>query len=60
MMEKTWQQEPETTGHMASTVRKQREPNTGAQLTLSFILDLGTLVSGMVSPTVKAGLPTSI
>ncbi|EGV99061.1 hypothetical protein I79_005511 [Cricetulus griseus] len=35
MVWKAWQQEHEAAAHMASTVRKQREMNTGAQLSFS-------------------------
>ena len=34
------QQEPETAGHIVSTVRKQREMDAGAQLTVSFLFSL--------------------
>jgi hypothetical protein len=35
MAEKAWWQEHEAAGHFASTVRKQREMDAGAQLTVS-------------------------
>jgi hypothetical protein len=36
MEEKSWWQEPEAAGHLASASRKQREMDAGAWLTLFF------------------------
>ena len=41
MVGKVRQQEREASGHMASTVRKQRETDAGAQLTFSFLCSPG-------------------
>lgn len=40
VMGKAWQRTCEETGHVASTVREQREVDAGAQLTVSFALSL--------------------
>lgn len=48
--------EHETAGHTTSTVRKQRETNTGAQLTPSFLSSLRPLARGMVLPMLRLGL----
>lgn len=36
-----WRWEHEAAGYTASTVRKQRERNTGSQLSFSFLVSLG-------------------
>jgi hypothetical protein len=43
MVEKVWWQEIEVDGHVMPTIRKQKEMNTGAQLTLSFFILPGSL-----------------
>jgi hypothetical protein len=49
----------EVPGHMASTVRKQREMDAGTQLTVSFSFGPG-LAYRIMSSTFRMGLPTSI
>ena len=55
MLEKAWQQEREAAGHMASTVRKQREMDAGAQLTFFFLFRVGfpTSVNPLKKPPFK-------
>ena len=54
MAEKAWWQEHEAAGHIASTVRKQREMDAGAQLTVSLqdpsLWDGATHICGTSSP----------
>lgn len=53
-----WGKELEEAGHAASSLRKQKELNAGAQLSFFFIY-FGTPVQGVVLPTWTVGLPTS-
>lgn len=60
MVGKAHQWELKASGHSASTVRKQRETDAGAQLPLLFPMQSGTSAHGMVTPTGKEGqLPQS-
>lgn len=59
MMGKAWLQEYEAAGHTASTVRKQREMEAGAQLTFSILFHSSSSAYGMVPPTSHNCLPSS-
>lgn len=54
VMGKAWRQEREAAGHVASTVRKQREMDAGAQLAFSFLFRVGFPTS--VNPDSLTGL----
>lgn len=47
---KAWWQERQAAGHVASTVRKQKEMDVGAQLTFSFLFGPGTQSMGWYHP----------
>lgn len=52
MIGKAWQQARGAAGRMVSTVRKQRDKNPGAQLTVFFV-SVPDSSYGMMSPTFK-------
>lgn len=43
-----WRQQHEATGHMASTVREQREMNVYSQLTFSFLFNQGPSLGAVI------------
>lgn len=60
MLDKAWLQGHEVAGHIASTVRKQRERDAGTQLISSILFHPGTSAYGMVPPTFHKHLPSLI
>lgn len=59
MVRKTWFQEGEATGHTASS-QEAVSLNAGAEFTFSFFIQSGPPAHGIMLPTLREGLSTSV
>lgn len=60
VVEKSWQQQLEACGHIASVAKKQKKMYAGPQLTFPFLIQSSIPTCEVVLPTFNVELPCSV